>query len=39
MTDKTQTEAIRDLNDKFRRELQGGTLLLEPFPLDPGHLL
>ena len=28
MTDKTQTEAIRDLNDKFRRELQGGTLLL-----------
>ena len=28
MTDKTQTEAIRDLNDKFRRELHGGTLLL-----------
>ena len=28
MTDKTQTETIRDLNDKFRRELHGGTLLL-----------
>ena len=28
MTDKAQTEAIRDLNDKFRRELQGGTLML-----------
>ena len=28
MSDKTQTEAIRDLNDKFRRELHGGTLLL-----------
>ena len=28
MTDKAQTEAIRDLNDQFRRELHGGTLLL-----------
>ena len=28
MTDKTQVEAIRDLNDKFRRTLTGGTLLL-----------
>ena len=28
MSDKTQTEAIRDLNDKFRRSLTGGTLLL-----------
>ena len=28
MTDKTQSEAIRHLNDKFRRELLGGTLLL-----------
>ena len=28
MTDKTQVEAIRDLNDKFRSELRGGTLLL-----------
>ena len=28
MSDKTQTDTIRDLNDKFRRELQSGTLLL-----------
>ena len=28
MTDKTQTEAIRELNDQFRRTLTGGTLLL-----------
>ena len=28
MTDKTQTEAIRDLNDQFRRTMTGGTLLL-----------
>ena len=28
MTDKTKAEAIRDLNDKFRRSLIGGTLLL-----------
>ena len=28
MSDKTHAEAIRDLNDKFRRELVGGTLLL-----------
>ena len=28
MTDKTQTEAIRDLNDQFRRSLTGGMLLL-----------
>ena len=28
MTDKTQADAIRALNDKFRRELKGGTLLL-----------
>ena len=28
MADKTDADAIRDLNDKFRRELKGGTLLL-----------
>ena len=28
MTDKTQADAIRDLNDKFRRTLTGGTLML-----------
>ena len=28
MSEKTQAEAIRDLNDKFRRSLTGGTLLL-----------
>ena len=28
MSDKNQAEAIRDLNDKFRRSLTGGTLLL-----------
>ena len=28
MSDKIQAEAIRDLNDKFRRSLTGGTLLL-----------
>ena len=28
MTNKTQVEAIRELNDQFRRTLTGGTLLL-----------
>ena len=28
MNDKTQAEAIRELNDKFRRSLTGGTLML-----------
>ena len=28
MSDKAQAEVIRELNDKFRRELHGGTLLL-----------
>jgi hypothetical protein len=28
MTDKAQADAIRALNDKFRRTLQGGTVVL-----------
>ena len=28
MSDKTQSEAIRDLNDQFRRTFTGGTLML-----------
>ena len=28
MSDKTQSDAIRDLNDRFRRTLNGGSLML-----------